>query len=155
MNYGGFLICIGGWQNNGLAWVRFPRKFSENICIIQHPRKSVLYLVMYQHRIKISNRRATQRCNVSSFFYAQICSLLARRRSSQPVQRVYWPENVIDWLGKWRSTCVMRHARGPFKMDLYSMVSVKSSGAHPPLGHSRGISHFWNENGYVPMHPRE
>jgi hypothetical protein len=34
------------------------------------------------------------------------------RRSSQPVQRVYWPENVIDWLGKWRPTCVMRHARG-------------------------------------------
>ena len=64
------------------------------------------------HRIKISNRRATQRCNVSSFFYAKICSLLARRRSSQPVQRVYWPENVIDWLGKWRPTCVMRHARG-------------------------------------------
>jgi hypothetical protein len=33
------------------------------------------------HRIKISNRRATQRCNVSSVFYAKICSLLARRRS--------------------------------------------------------------------------
>ena len=68
------------------------------------------------------------------FFYAKICSLLARRRSSQPVQRVYWPENVIDWLGKWRPTCVMRHARGqklqsfrrkwPFYMDLYSTVSV-------------------------------
>ena len=78
------------------------------------------------------SRRATQRCNVSSFCYAKICSLLARRRSSQPVQRVYWPENVIDWLGKWRPTCVMRHARGqklqsfrrkwPFYMDLYSMV---------------------------------
>jgi hypothetical protein len=77
------------------------------------------------HRIKISNRRATQRCNVSSFFYAKICSLLARRRSSQPVQRVYWPGNVIDWLGKWRPTCVMRHARGQklhFYMDLYSML---------------------------------
>ena len=77
-------------------------------------------------------RRATQRCNVSAFFYAKICSLLARRRSSQPVQRVYWPEDVIDWLGKWRPTCVMRHARGqklqsfrrkwPFYMDLYSMA---------------------------------
>ena len=86
------------------------------------------------HRIKISNRRATQRCNVSAFFYAKICSLLARRRSSQPVQRVYWPENVIDWLGKWRPTCVMRHARGqklqsfrrkwPFYMNLYSMVAM-------------------------------
>ena len=64
------------------------------------------------HRIKISNRRATQRCNVSAFFLCKICSLLARRRSSQPVQRVYWPENVIEWLGKWRPTCVMRHARG-------------------------------------------
>ncbi len=84
------------------------------------------------HRIKISNRRATQRCNVSAFFYAKICSLLARRRSSQPVQRVYWPENVIDWLGKWRPTCVMRHARGqklqsfrrkwPFYMNLYSTI---------------------------------
>jgi hypothetical protein len=87
------------------------------------------------HRIKISNRRATQQCNMSSFFYAKICSLLARRRSSQPVQCVYWPENVIDWLGKWRPTCVMRHARGqklqsfrrkwPFYMDLYSMVRTK------------------------------
>ncbi len=86
------------------------------------------------HRIKISNRRATQRCNVSAFFYAKICSLLARRRSSQPVQRVYWPENVIDWLGKWRPTCVMRHARGqklqsfrrkwPFYMNLYSMAGT-------------------------------
>ena len=61
-------------------------------------------------------------------FYAKICSLPARRQSRQPVQRVYWPENVIDWLGKWRPTCVMRHARGqklqsfrrkwPFYMDL-------------------------------------
>jgi cell division septum initiation protein DivIVA len=59
-----------------------------------------------EHRIKISNRRAIQRCNVSSFFYAKLFSLLARRRSSQPVQRVYWPENVMDWLGKWRPTCV-------------------------------------------------
>ena len=87
------------------------------------------------HRIKISYRRATQRCNVSSFFYAKICSLLARKRSSQPVQRVYWPENVIDWLGKWRPTCVMRHARGqklqsfrrklPLYMDLYSKTLPK------------------------------
>jgi hypothetical protein len=89
------------------------------------------------HRIKISNRRATQRCNMSAFFYAKICSLLARRRSSQPVQHVYWPENVIDWLGKWRPTCVMRHARGqklqsfrrkwPFYMDLYSMTGCCKS----------------------------
>jgi hypothetical protein len=52
--------------------------------------------------------------------------------ASQPVQRVYWPENVIDWLGKWRPTCVMRHARGqklqsfrhkwPFYVDFYSML---------------------------------
>ena len=97
-------------------------------------------LIPYRHRIKISNRRATQRCNVSSFFYAKICSLLARRRSSQPVQRVYWPENVSDWLGKWRPTCVMRHARGqklqsfrrkwPFYMDLYSMVSLNKWSVH-------------------------
>jgi hypothetical protein len=66
------------------------------------------------------------------FIYVKICSLLARRRSSQPVQRVYWPENVIDWLGEWQPTCVMRHARGqklqsfrrkwPFCMDLYSVL---------------------------------
>ena len=99
--------------------------------------KDVLNVTRTQcHRIKISNRRATQRCNVSAFFYAKICSLLARRRSSQPVQRVYWPENVIDWLGKWRPTCVMRHARGqklqsfrrkwPFYMNLYSMPVLHS-----------------------------
>jgi hypothetical protein len=53
---------------------------------------------------------------------------------------VYWPEgpeNVIDWLGKWRPTCVMRHARGqklqsfrrkwPFYMDLYSMTLFKNT----------------------------
>jgi hypothetical protein len=43
--------------------------------------------------------------------------------ASQPVQRVYWPENVIDWLGKWRPTCVMRHARGQklqsFRLSLF------------------------------------
>ena len=70
-------------------------------------------------------------------FYAKICSLLARQRSSQSVQRVYWPENIIDWLGKWRPTCVMRHARGqklqsfrlkwPFCMDLYSVHEVIQS----------------------------
>jgi hypothetical protein len=58
------------------------------------------------------------------------------QKAEQPVQRVYWPENVIDWLGKWRPTCVMRNARGqklqsfrrkwPFYMDLYSMVQAKS-----------------------------
>ena len=77
-------------------------------------------------------RRATQGCNVSSFFYAKIYSLLARRRSSQPVQRVYWPENVIDWPEQWRTACVMRYARGhklqsfrrklPFCMDHYSVT---------------------------------
>ena len=49
---------------------------------------------------------------MSTIFYAKLCSLLARRRSSQPVQRAYWPENVIDWLGKWRPICVMRYACG-------------------------------------------
>jgi hypothetical protein len=109
----------------------------DNASILKWPKwrtqatKSCLNLNI-KHRIKISNNRATQRCNVSAFFYAKICSLLARRRSSRPVQRVYWPENVIDWLGKWRPTCVMRHARGqklqsfrrkwPFYMDLYSMT---------------------------------
>ena len=43
-------------------------------------------------------RRATQWCNVSPFFYAKIMQYLARRRSSQPVQRVYWP---FCWL-----TCI-------------------------------------------------
>ena len=56
-----------------------------------------------------------------------ICSLLARRRSSQPEQCVYWPENIIDWLGKWRPTCVMRHARGQnFKVSDVSGPSVWS-----------------------------
>ena len=76
-----------------------------------------------RHRIKISNRRATQRYNVSAFFYAKICSSLARRRSSQPVQCVYWPENVIDWLGKWRPTCVMREDRN-FKASDVSGPSI-------------------------------
>ena len=66
----------------------------------------------FSHRIRITYRRATQLYNVSTIFYAKLCSLLARRRSSQPVQRAYWPENVIDWLGKWRPTCVMRYACG-------------------------------------------
>ena len=43
-------------------------------------------------------RRATQWCNVSPFFYAKIMQYLARMRSSQPVQRVYWP---FCWL-----TCI-------------------------------------------------
>jgi hypothetical protein len=51
-----------------------------------------------------------------------------------PVEYVYWPENVIDWLGNWRPTCAMRHARGqklqsfwrkwPFCMNLYSVVEM-------------------------------
>jgi hypothetical protein len=54
------------------------------------------------------------------------------QKAEQPASTAcYWSENVIDWLGKWRPTCVMRHARGqklqsfrrkwPFYMDLYSM----------------------------------
>jgi hypothetical protein len=46
--------------------------------------KDTIERTLCVHRIKISNRRAIQRCNVSSFFYAKIFSLLARRRSSQP-----------------------------------------------------------------------
>jgi hypothetical protein len=117
---------------------RIVPKYS--VCFLKHCNcdvKDIQLLEKYKqnHRIKISNRRATQRCNVSAFFYAKICSLLARRRSSQPVQRVYWPENVIDWLGKWRPTCIMRHAWGqklqsfrrkwPFYMDLYSMAELR------------------------------
>jgi hypothetical protein len=85
------------------------------------------------HRIKISNRRATQRCNLSAFLCKNM--QFTSQKTEQPAStRVYWPENVIDWLGKWRPTCVMRHARGqklqsfrrkwPFYMDLYSMVSA-------------------------------
>jgi hypothetical protein len=56
------------------------------------------------------------------------------QKAEQPASTacLYWPENVIDWLGKWRPTCVMRHAREqklqsfrckwPFYMDLYSML---------------------------------
>ena len=91
-------------------WTR-PGSLLTDVVVLT-PSDEILPSAYPSHRIKISNRRATQRCNVSSFFYAKICSLLARRRSIQPVQRVYWPENVIDWLGKWRPTCVMRHARG-------------------------------------------
>ena len=78
----------------------------HSMVALHNPRTGILWELHWlphyphYHRIKISNRRATQRCNVSAFFYAEICSLLARRRSSQPV-------------GRWRPTCVMRHARGP------------------------------------------
>jgi hypothetical protein len=115
----------------------FHKNYNFNIFTISTKLKIKNACMISKHRIKISNRRATQRCNVSAFFNAKICSLLARRRSSQLVQRVYWPENVIDWLGKWRPTCIMRHARGqklqsfqrkwPFHMELYSMIQVFSS----------------------------
>jgi hypothetical protein len=119
-------ICIGVHR------IVYPAGWSSWIVgKSHHPVSGRIIEDIRAHGIKISNRRATQRCNASSFFYAKICSLLARRRSSQPVQRVYWPENVIDWLGKWRPTCVMRHARGqklqsfwrkwPFCMDIYSV----------------------------------
>ena len=61
------------------------------------------------------------------------CSLLRRHLT----EYVYWPENVIDWVRKWRPTCVMRHARGqklqsfrrkwPFYMDLYSMPVARGA----------------------------
>jgi hypothetical protein len=119
------------------------RIYAYAICIYAMNLKFLRQNCPAVHRIKISNRRATQRCTVSAFFYAKICSLLARRRSSQRVQRVYWPKNVIDWLGKWRPTCVMRHARGkkrqsfrrkwPFYMDhtrswlVHSLIYTRNS----------------------------
>ena len=89
------------------------------------------------HRIKISNRRATQRCNMSSFFLCKNMKFTCQK-AEQPastwVQHVCWPENVIDWLGKWRPTCVMRHAWGQklqsfqckwlFCMDFYSVTAA-------------------------------
>ena len=71
-------------------------------------------------------RREIQRFNVSSFFYAKIRSLLARRWSTQRVQRVYWPENVIDWPEQWRSSCVMRHTSGQKLQNFRCTVSCPS-----------------------------
>jgi hypothetical protein len=68
-------------------------------------------------------------------FLCKNMQFTGQKAGSQPVQRVYWPENVIDWLGKWQPTCAMRHARGqklqsfrrkwPFCMDLYSMTEAQ------------------------------
>jgi hypothetical protein len=76
------------------------------------------------HRIKISNRRATQRCNVSSFFFCKNMQFTG--------QKAEQPASTACLLArKWRPTRVMRHARGqklqsfrrkwPFYMDLYYM----------------------------------
>jgi hypothetical protein len=69
---------------------------------------------------------------------AWLCSVfIGQKMSRLAVQRVYWPENVIDWLEKWRPTCELRHARGQklqsfrrkwlFYMDLYSMKLLSTS----------------------------
>ena len=97
-------------------------------------------------RLKVSSqnrdtyRSPTQGCNMSSCFDAKIYSLLARRRSSQPVQRVYWPENVIYWPEQWRTACVMQYARRhklqsfrcewDFCMYPYSVVSCSNNWAN-------------------------
>jgi hypothetical protein len=62
-------------RTNSHEW----EQISTNV-IAKFSRDSLLSGI-YGHRIKISNRRATQRYNVSAFFYAKICSLL-----------LYWPE---------------------------------------------------------------
>ena len=67
-----------------------------------HPLPTPFIHDSLHHRIKISNRRATQRCNVSAFFYEKICSLLARRRGSQQgsnfiaVIAVEGEQNAVD-----------------------------------------------------------
>ena len=43
--------------------------------------------------------------------------------ASQYSVLIYWPENVIDWLGKWRPTCVMREDRN-FKASDVSGPSI-------------------------------
>jgi hypothetical protein len=61
---------------------------------------------------------------VSPFFYPKIRSLLARRRGIQPIQRVYWPEYVIDWLGRWRPAerkLQSFRRKWPFCVDLPSV----------------------------------
>jgi hypothetical protein len=54
-------------------------KISDSDC--QLDLDAVIELA-YSHRIKISNRRATQRCNVSSFFMQKYA--------------VYWPEGSLQ-----------------------------------------------------------
>ena len=82
-------------------------------------------------------RRATQGCNVSSFFYAKIYSLLARRRSSQPVQRVYWPENVIDCPEQRQTTCVMRYAWGHKLQRFWCKLPFCIYGLYSVISHNR------------------
>ena len=67
-------------------WRWLPLRRSKRQSLLPTPQNKEIY------------RRATQWCNVSPFFYANIMQYLARRRSSQPVQRVYWP---FCWL-----TCI-------------------------------------------------
>ena len=63
------------------------------------------------HRITIYTEGPLRGTTCLHLSYANICSLLARRRSSQPVQRVYWSVHAIDWQSLARASCVMRYAR--------------------------------------------
>ena len=107
-------------------------------------------------------RGATQRCNVCPLF-ARIFSLLARRRGRQPLQRVYWPKNVIDRPEQWRSTCVTRHARaqklqrllcGAISTTLFShaeliMVAVSVFGH---INDQRGLYNSFMVYGVTPLY---
>ena len=53
-------------------------------------------VIVLRPRIRILYRRFTPWCNVSTFIICKYCSLLARTRSSQSVQPVYWLVNAAD-----------------------------------------------------------
>jgi hypothetical protein len=58
------------------------------------------------HIIKISNRRATQRCNVSSFFLCKNVQFTGQK-AEQPASTACLLARKCNWLaiGKWRPTC--------------------------------------------------
>jgi hypothetical protein len=75
-----------------------------------------------KHRIKISNRRATQRCNVSSFFLCKNMQFTGQK-AEQPASTACLLARKCHWLAR-KMAANMRNATcaRPFYMDLYSML---------------------------------
>ena len=75
------------------------------------------------HRITVYSEGQLSGTTCPHFSYVNICSLLARRRGSYPVQRVYWSVHAFDWQLLATASCVMWYARGQKLQKLWLKLS--------------------------------
>jgi hypothetical protein len=107
-----------------LSWSKLTNFYSTSliICILNALRHNSL---KYGHRIKISGRMATQRCNVSLFFLCKNMQFTGQK-AERPASTTCLLARKCHWLAR-KMAANMRNMTcpRPFYMELYSMIWLR------------------------------